>query len=168
MNTFKASLLSVWLGAALFFSAVVAPAVFGILREVDPAGANEIAGKIVSRTLGVINISGFVIGSLLLLLTIALRKSSRLMFAIQTVLLLVLMVSTAAGKWIVVARMNALRMAMSAPMDHIAIDDPRRIAFAQLHGYSVALLSAAMLAALIGIVVLILKSKSPATKSSKG
>lgn len=161
MNTFKASLLSLWLGAALFFSAVVAPAVFGVLREIDPAHANEIAGKIVSRTLGVINISGFAVGLLLLFLTLALRKSSRLMFAIQAILLLVLTVSTAAGKWIVAARMNALRIAMTAPMDSISVDDPRRIAFAQLHGYSVALLSAAMLAAIIGIVVLILQSKSP-------
>src|SRR6476620_6991164 len=59
-------LLACWFGAALFFGAVVAPAAFGVLRSFGLSNANEIAGSIVTRSLSVINIAGFLISLLLL------------------------------------------------------------------------------------------------------
>ena len=150
----KLTLLGLWLGAALFFSAVVAPAVFGVLHQFDLPNANEIAGSIVTRNLTVINISGFLVGLLALALTLVWRKTgSRFVFAVQLLSLAVLSLTTAAGKWIIAARMLALRTAMLIPIDRVPADDPRRQAFTQLHGYSVALLSAAMIACLIAIIV---------------
>ena len=150
----KSTLLGLWLGAALFFSAVVAPAVFGVLRQFDLPNANEIAGSIVTRNLTVINVGGFVIGLLALAATLVWRRTgSRLTFAIQLLSLAVLSITTAVGRWIVAARMLALRTAMVIPIDRVAADDPRRQAFHQLHGYSVALLSAAMIACLVAIVI---------------
>jgi hypothetical protein len=148
-----------WLGAALFFGAVVAPAAFGVLRSFDLPNASEIAGSIVTRTLGVINISGFAI-SLLLLLTLILVRGNRssVSFLLELICLAVLAVATGVGHWLIASRMRALRAAMILPIDQIAPDDPRRLAFNSLHGYSVNVLGIAMIACLAAMV-LIARSK---------
>jgi hypothetical protein len=148
-------LLACWFGAALFFGAVVAPAVFGVLRSFGLPNANEIAGGIVTRSLSVINVAGFVI-ALLLLVTAFLRRNStgRVSFILECVCLGVIAVATGVGHWMIAARMRALRTAMVLPIDQISIDDPRRIAFNNLHGYSVNALGLAMIAALVAMVVM--------------
>jgi hypothetical protein len=153
-DVIKSSLLGMWLGAALFFSAVVAPAVFGVLRQFNLSNANEIAGTIVTRTLAVINVSGFLLGLVLLAATLIWKKQGlNLAFLLQLLSLAVLTITTAVGHWLVAARMLALRAAMALPIDQVAADDPRRQAFNNLHRYSVALLSAAMIAAIVAIVL---------------
>ena len=155
MNATRLILLACWFGAALFFGAVVAPAAFGVLRSFGLANANEIAGSIVTRSLSVVNIAGFVI-ALLLLVTAILRRtySSRWSFVVECVCLGLIAVSTAVGHWVIAARMRALRAAMVLPIDQIAADDTRRIAFNNLHGYSVNALSLAMIAALVAMVLM--------------
>ena len=155
MNFSRLILLACWFGAALFFGAVVAPAAFGVLRSFGLPNANEIAGSIVTRSLSVINIAGFLI-SLILLATLLLRRhtSSRLAFIIECVCLAVIALTTAVGHWVIAARMRALRAAMVLPIDQIAADDARRIAFNNLHGYSVNALGLAMIAALVAMVLM--------------
>src|SRR5437016_4077393 len=72
-------LLGLWLGAAIFFGAAVAPAVFGVLRGAQLSNANELAGMMVQRLLAVINRGGFEL-SLFLLVTgyFMTKKESRL------------------------------------------------------------------------------------------
>ena len=149
----RATLLGLWLGAALLFSAVVAPAVFGVLRQFGLANANEIAGSIVTRTLTVINLSGFLIGVAMLVATLFWKSASRSTHGLQLLSLAVLTIATAVGHWVVAARMLAWRAALVLPIDRIASDDPRRQAFNKLHGYSVTLLATAMIAALVAIVL---------------
>ena len=88
MNSLRLFLLALWLGAALFFSVNVAPAVFSVLRSFQLANASEIAGTIVTRTLAVVNLSGFAI-SLFLLVTAFLfkRPASEAAFSVETILL---------------------------------------------------------------------------------
>jgi len=151
----RSILLSLWLGAALFFSFAVAPNVFATLHTFQLANANEVAGTIVTRTLAVINVGGFACGLLALLMTIAFRRNYKaLTLALQLLTLSVLAGATAVGHWIVAARMHALRVAM-VTIDLVPVSDPRRAAFAQLHIYSVALLTAAMIASMIAIVTII-------------
>jgi len=143
-----------WFGAALFFSAVVAPAAFAVLRSFDLPNASEIAGSIVTRTLSVINISGCVIGLLLLLtLILAQGRRSNFAFLLELISLAVLAVLTGVGHWLIAARMRALRAAMVLPIDQVAPDDPRRLAFNNLHVYSVNALGIAMIASLLAIVL---------------
>ena len=52
--------LGMWLGAAVLFSFAVAPGAFAVLP------ARELAGAIVTRIIGVVNVSGFIIALLLL------------------------------------------------------------------------------------------------------
>jgi hypothetical protein len=148
-------LLAAWFGAALFFGAVVAPAAFGVLRGFGLSNASEIAGGIVTRSLSVVNIAGFLF-ALLLLLTMFLRRSSsgRVSFMIEGVCLALIALATGVGHWVIAARMRALRAAMVLPIDQIAADDARRIAFNNLHGYSVNALGLAMIAALVAMVLM--------------
>jgi hypothetical protein len=147
-------LLTLWLGAALFFSAVVAPAVFVVLRSFALPNAGEIAGTIVTRTLSVVNIAGFLIGVFLLLTLFARRTPGRPAFIVEFFCLAIVVMATGLGHWLIAARMRALRAAMVLPIDLVPVDDPRRIAFGSLHGYSVSALGLAMIAALIAIVLI--------------
>ncbi len=148
-------LLAVWFGAALFFSAVVAPAAFGVLRSYGLPNASEIAGAIVTRSLSVVNVSGFVV-ALLLLVTLFLRRSSagRGSIKAEGIFLGLIALGTGVGHWVIAARMRAIRAALELPIDQIAADDSRRIAFNSLHGYSVNALSLAMIAALVALVLM--------------
>lgn len=149
-------MLACWFGAALFFGAVVAPAAFGVLRSFGLPNANEIAGSIVTRSLSVVNLAGFVV-ALLLLVTIIVRRntSGRASFIVECVCLSVIALATGVGHWLIAARMRALRAAMVLPIDQIAADDPRRVAFNNLHGYSVNALGLAMIAALVVMFLMV-------------
>src|ERR1044071_10045017 len=92
-------LLACWFGAALFFGAVVAPAAFSVLRSFGLPNANEIAGGIVTRSLYVINIAGFLI-ALLLLATLILRRSSagRVSFIVECICIAIIALATGVGR----------------------------------------------------------------------
>jgi hypothetical protein len=145
-------LLAAWLGVAIYFSAVVAPSAFAVLRSFSLMNAGEIAGAIVTRTLSVVNISGLIVSLALLAAALAVRKQyGRVSFILHNVLLVITAISTAVGEWVIAARMRGLRAAMHGNIDQVPLDDPNRMAFASLHGYSVATLSVAMLAALLAL-----------------
>ena len=155
LNFSRLILLACWFGAALFFGAVVAPAAFGVLRSFGLPNANEIAGSIVTRSLSVVNIAGFLIALLLLVTAILRRNSSgRVSFLVECICLGVIALATGVGHWLIAARMRALRAAMELPIDQIAASDPRRIEFSSLHGYSVNALGLAMIAALVAMVLM--------------
>lgn len=149
LHATRALLLSMWLGAAVFFSAAVAPSVFAVLPS------REMAGAVVSRTLAIVNVAGFVI-SLLLAATVALARGATRRFALgaEASMLLVVAVGTGVGHWVVAARMQTLRAAMGAPIEQVAPDSPLRVAFNALHSYSVWALTFAMLAALVAFFLM--------------
>jgi uncharacterized protein DUF4149 len=148
-------LLAIWFGAALFFGAVVAPAAFGVLRSFGLPNASEIAGTIVTRSLSVVNVAGFILALLLLVSVLVWRGSTgRISFLVQCICFLLIAVATGIGHWFIAARMRALRAAMVLPIDQVALDDPRRVAFNSLHGYSVNALGLAMIAALVALVLM--------------
>ena len=155
VNNLRLLLLASWLGAAIFFSAVVAPSAFQVSRAFGLPNAGEVAGAMVNRTLSVVNIAGFAISVLLLLLAVVLRKTyGRRTFVAQTFLLVVVAIATALGEWVIAAKMRALRTAMAVPIDQVAMSDPLKVAFQTLHGYSVAALSIAIIAGLIAFFVI--------------
>lgn len=154
LNNIRLLLLASWLGAAIFFSAAVAPNAFRVLRAFSLPNQSEIAGAIVSRTLGVINTSGFIVSIVLLATAFALKKTmARRRFIFQIILILILGVATAAGEWVIAARMRGLRAAFRVPIDEVSAD-AGRVAFEALHGYSVVALSVAMIAALTAFFVI--------------
>ena len=152
-----------WLGAAIFLSAVVAPAAFAVLRSYQSFNAGEIAGALVNRNLAAINLSGFVIG-LVVLVTglLKFRKVALPAFMIEMGSLTVLSVATAVGHWIIAAKLRALRLTLSAPIDQLIVNDPRRISFDLLHAYSVKALAIAMIAAFVGFIMVALRARGSA------
>lgn len=144
-------LLAMWLGAAIFFSAIVAPGAFAVLRNYQLFNAGEIAGAVVNRSLTAVNVSGFAI-SLLLLITALLRQRQNTprSFVVEMISLLVMAVATGVGQWVIAAKLRALRLGLAVPIDQIPAGDPRRISFNSLHSYSVKALGIAMIAALVG------------------
>ena len=162
LNHLRIAFLAAWLAVAIYFSAVVAPSAFSVLRSFSLTNAGEIAGTIVTRTLYIVNLSGLLV-SLFLLVTASVVKNyyGRASFILLNGLTIIVAVSTAVGEWVIAARMRGLRTAMHGQIDQVPLNDPNRIAFATLHGYSVAALSIAMIAALIVIVLMILSRTRP-------
>lgn len=155
INNIRLLLLASWVGAAIFFSAVVAPVTFRVLRAANLPNASELAGGIVSGALSILNVSGFVVCLLLIVTALALRKHyPRRAFIVQILLLVVLGLATAVGEWVIAARMRGLRAGLRSAIDQLAPTDPSRVAFDALHSYSVTALSVAIIAALIAFFVM--------------
>lgn len=160
LQNIRALLLACWLGAAMFFSAAVAPTAFGVLRPLNLPNGSEIAGAIVSRTLSFVNTSGFIISLLLLVTAFAIKKQvGKGLFIFQIVLLAIVAVTTGLGEWVIAARMRGLRATFSSPIDQIAAGNAGRIAFDALHGYSVGALSTAMSAALLAFLLMLSRTR---------
>lgn len=155
LTVFSLLLLGVWLGAAIFFSAAVAPGVFAVLREAQLANASTLAGSIVNRLLGTINRGGFEI-ALFLIITgyFATRGQKRWTRFAEMISLAIMAIMTGIGEWLISARLSALRAAMQLPVEQIALTDPRRAAFDRLHRYSVIAMGVAIIAALISFVLI--------------
>ena len=147
--------LGLWLGAAIFFGAAVAPALFGVLRDAGLPNANELAGSIVTRLLAIINQGGFEI-ALFLFVTAFFIDRHRATFVRRAEMISVgiMAIMTAVNHWIISARMIQLRAAMGGAIDSISFDDPRRAAFDSLHRYSVIAMGVAIVAGLLAFVVM--------------
>lgn len=160
LSDLRLLIIGLWLGAAVFFSSVVAPSAFAVLRGFNIPNVGQIAGALVTRTLTVVNVSGFIIGLFLLVTAFVLGKGlGRRSFYLELASLTLLAVTTGVGNWVIAAKMSALRLAMMLPIDQVPIDDPRRVAFNQLHGYSVTALSIAMVAALIAFLIIAYRAR---------
>ena len=167
-NRVRMLFLAAWLGTAVYFSIVVAPSAFGVLRSFELANASEIAGTIVSRTLSTVNKTGALLSFLLLVTTLTVRKYyGRTSFILQNVLLAIIVVATVIGEWVIAPRMVGLRVLMRGQIDQIPLTDPARITFMALHRYSVTLLGVAMLAALAALILMTVSRTVPVVNSTK-
>jgi hypothetical protein len=151
---FRTLLLALWLGAAIFFSAAVAQSAFAVLPS------RELAGAVVNRTLSIVNYSGFVVGLILLASSyFAKQNVSRVKLWAEQLALLFLTAACGFGQFVIAAQLRGIREQIGRPIDEIATDDPLRIAFNDLHGYSVAVLSVAMIAAFVAYFLLAGRSR---------
>lgn len=149
LNDVRLLLIALWLGGAVFFSFVVAPSAFAVLPT------HELAGAVVTRTIAVVNVGGFVVGLLLLATALLGREAARRRAArlVEVISLAVLAVACGVGHWVVAARMIALRAAWGRPIDRVPPDDPARVAFDSLHNYSVGLMCAAIVAGIVAMLL---------------
>lgn len=148
-------LLGLWLGAAVFFGAAVAPTVFGVLRGAGLANANELAGMMITRLLAIINRGGFEIALFLLVTGYFLnRREGRLARFAEMISLAIMAIMTGVSHFVISARMQALRAAMQVPIDQIASSDARRAAFDALHHYSVMTMGVAIVAGFVAFLIM--------------
>jgi hypothetical protein len=150
----EALLLAVWLGSMIFFSFAVAPTAFAVLPT------RELAGAVVTSSIGKVEMLGLIIGPLLLILQLTAwrsRNATAQTRALRVILLLMMIAAAAASRFWVSAKLVALRHAMGGLIDDVPITDPLRIEFNAMHGYSVGLMGACMIA---GFAVLFLTVRS--------
>lgn len=145
-------LLTLWMGAAVLFVAVVAPAAFLVLPT------RTLAGALVARVLPVIFYAGVVIGAAIVILDILGRTGAWGRTAAGALSAL----ACAVAQLVVGTRIDRLREAIGGPLEALAADDPRRVAFGRLHAFSVGWLGLAMLAAVIALA-LALRALQPRT-----
>jgi hypothetical protein len=136
-------LLTLWMGAAVLFVAVVAPSAFLVLPS------RTLAGALVGRVLPVIFYAGVVIGAAIVLLDILGRTGAWTRTAAGAVSAL----ACAVAQLVVGTRIDRLRAAIGGPLEALSPDDPRRVAFGRLHAFSVGWLGIAMLAAVVALAL---------------
>jgi Domain of unknown function (DUF4149) len=146
----------------ILFSFVVAPAAFAVLPE------PRLAGNLVSRVLLIIEIFGLILGftTLLILIICRERRSKALLFESKSYLVelsvLILMIgATVVSRFVVSNRLSVLRESYGEQISTLARSDPIRLTFDQYHQFSVWLMSFNIIAALVLIVMIILRSESP-------
>jgi hypothetical protein len=129
--------LALWLGAALFFAAAVAPAAFELLES-------SVAGVLVGRLLPAVFFAGIIAGVAVAAIELRWpRPGRRLRWGGAAIV-----AGACASAQLVVAPMiDRLRASAERPIAELARADARRVAFGRLHGVSVAALGVAMLGA---------------------
>jgi len=142
----RLAILGLWLGAMAFFSFVVAPSAFAVLRQ------QQLAGALVSRTLGALEIIGIIIGALLIAILVVSRGRDRA-FLYELIALALMTVSMLVSHFVVSRRMHELRMSLGE-IAQLAANDPARVEFDRLHQYSVWLMGFNILGAIALIVYL--------------
>ena len=145
---FLAAGTGVWLGAMVFLSFVVAPTAFAVLESRDQAG------NVVAASLNVLYLSGYVLGPLLVLVSVLTRPlRGRLLWALRTILLVLITLSTLIAREFVGAKLLSLRRALG-PLITIPPDHPTRLLFQQWHHYSVFLMLFNIAAATVILAIL--------------
>lgn len=142
--------LIVWIGGLVFFAFVEAPALFTVLSS------REMAGNVVNRSLTALHWSGLVSGVAFLaasLLYNRMRSAQLKPLAASHILILLMLLLTAISQFAVTPRMRTLRAEMRV-IDNLSFDDPRRVAFDNLHQWSTRLEGGVLLLGL-GVVGLV-------------
>ncbi len=126
--------LVVWIGGLIFFAFVMAPALF------NPAilPTRQLAGNVVSRTLGVLHWMGIACGFVFALTSMLESRAligAAQPFAARNLLIYVMIILTLVSIFGVAARMEDLKRQMVV-IDNIPHDDPRRVEFNRLHVWS--------------------------------
>jgi len=142
----RLAILGLWLGAMAFFSFVVAPSAFAVLKQ------QQLAGALVSRTLDALEIIGIIAGAILIALLFFSKERDRA-FLYELIALALMTVSMLVSHFVVSRRMHDLRMSLGE-IAQLAANDPARVEFDRLHQYSVWLMGFDILGAIALIVYL--------------
>lgn len=135
--------LGTWIGAVIYFGAIVAPAAFSVLTA-DQAGA------LVGLTLGRLHLMGIVAGAIYLLVTAIWARSAAALLRPASLLVLAMVVLTFISQFWVSGTMDALRAQMGS-VSATPASDQLRVSFDRLHRISVNLELAVLIAGLLAI-----------------
>jgi hypothetical protein len=128
--------LAVWLGALIFFGAILAPLAFSQLPPLFGAQGVHAAGLIVGGSLVRLHWMGFLCGLIFLAIVIVARAHYRTILP-QVVLVLLMLLLTAYSQFSIIPRMDTARDSIGGNVDAVAADNPGRQIFDRLHQRSV-------------------------------
>jgi len=127
----------------------VAQTVFAIVPQRDLAGA------VVNRNLTILNFAGMAIALILIVTSlVAAGNTSKFWLWVERLLMFVIAAACAIGQFVISMWLESVRVQIGKPIEEAAADDPLRMQFDVLHQYSVWVLTAAMIAALIGFFII--------------
>jgi hypothetical protein len=135
----EVTVASAWLGAAMLFVAVVAPASFSVLPT------RALAGALVGAVLPALFYSGIVAG--LGFVFASLAGDRRRIVTAGTVGGLLIAVSCGAAQFVVAPRIERVRAAIPGTIESLPASDVRRVSFGRLHAASVLWLGVAAIGA---------------------
>ena len=138
-------LLGGWLGSMMFFSFAVAPSAFAVLPT------REMAGVIVTSTIGKVEVIGLIIGPILILINAVKTGSSSAARFLRIGLIGLMVICAALSRFWISPSMVSLRASMGGHIDDVSPADPMRLHFNDLHQYSVALMGIAIVAGLVSL-----------------
>jgi len=126
--------LSLWLGAVVFFGAVLAPIAFSQLPPLfpTPAGGIHAAGMIVGGSLVRLHWIGLFCGLIFLVVIVVARAHFRTIIP-AAVLVLAMMVLTGYSQFSIIPRMDTARDSIGGNVDAVAANNPGRQIFDRLH-----------------------------------
>jgi hypothetical protein len=130
--------LGLWLGALVFFGAVLAPIAFSQLPPLfaTPAAGIHAAGMIVGGSLVRLHWIGLFCGLIFLVVSVVARAHYRTIIP-QVVLVLIMMLFTAYSQFSIIPRMDTARESVGGNVDAVAANNPGRQIFDRLHQRSV-------------------------------
>ncbi len=144
----RLTFLSIWLGVMCYFSFVVAPSAFSVLPS------PVFAGSVVSRTLGIAELIGIILGLILIALYAFSKDVRGKSYWFESLLIAAMTLSMIVSRFVVSKLLHTMRVE-HGEISALPAGDSIRIAFDRLHQYSVWLMGFDMLVALILIVVII-------------
>ncbi len=140
----KVLALGAWIGAIIYFAAVVTRGAFAVWPNRDQAGL------LVGFTLGGLHLMGLIAALIFVGASVAIGKSLRA-FVQPAVLIVILMAGlTIASQGYVIPRMNLLRVQMGS-VEATPSSDSRRAQFDRLHTASVDIEGGILVAGLIAL-----------------
>lgn len=131
--------LGLWLGALIFFGAILAPVAFGSLPGLFPDHAAGIhaAGTVVGGSLIRLHYMGLLCGLVFLVFTLILSRFSHWhSYTPQALLVLVMMVLTAYSQFSIIPEMNTARDSVGGEITAVPENNPGRQIFDRLHNLS--------------------------------
>jgi hypothetical protein len=130
--------LGLWLGALVFFGAILAPIAFSQLPPLfaTPAAGIHAAGMVVGDSLVRLHWIGLFCGLIFLVVSVLARAHYRSIIP-QAVLVVVMMLLTAYSQFSIIPRMDTARDSVGGNVDAVAANNPGRQIFDRLHQRSV-------------------------------
>ena len=148
LRTIEVLTLSLWLGADVFLSFVVAPGAFAIL------GNRDAAGMMVGFALARLHFAGIILGVLFIVARLIRTQDFASVTSPVAMCVVLMVLLTAASQFTVSRRMEALKKDMVS-VQNTPETDLRRVEFNQLHHRSVLFEGAVLLLGLAGMYLLI-------------
>ena len=144
--------LGAWIGAIVYFAAVVTQGAFAVLPSRDEAGL------LVRFTLGGLHVMGLIAAAIFVVASIALHKSLRAFIELAVLGVILMAALTIVSQNYVIPEMAVLRGQMGS-VDATPSNDPRRAEFDKLHGVSVDIESGVLLIGLVSLYLAVPRAR---------
>jgi Domain of unknown function (DUF4149) len=145
----RLALVSFWLGAMALFTTSVARAAFAVLPT------RRMAGDLVSPILADLEYFGLAMSAILMALLLLSGEVKRTRYYVELIVYLLALIGTATARFVVAAKIHDIRANFGDKLDTLALTDPTKVLFGQLHGLSVGLTGLNIIFALVVVVVLV-------------